>query len=567
MKSNLKIIKTCVFESVSAKFARSRVETEISNDGKTLTQLAIEVANVNGEEDVYYKLCDIIHNTLSQKDLDEIEENATLLLNDLSNFKDFVLFQHFKSLVIGDFSFLEQALTSILNNKQSTVDFKLELLNTYKNETFDFRRKIRPRHLDNLSKELIGSLNQKLNARDIFRQNAVNTLVNETVNQINTFNFKSESKNIVFILEEIQQRYSSTVNKLIFDWVYSVNTFNPEYNITILVTNDVVDGIIPGIKSKKIVNTQELVETLEINHPDTKVNAIYRDKNVELLSWLFGEFNKHDDLLGIVTFPSPRWPLASVLSQVAPTVGIELANGVNLNEMATIILPNGIPSKKTRDKYGDKLVEVPFPQIPFPKAIEYTRGQFNFSDTDFVIVSVGRHLFSRASIDIKLFLDRVVSLLVKHSNLKWFFIGEKNIFDHGSEYTELSSFITSGRVSIVSNEDDLVGFYDVCDLFAMPPIKGGGRGIGLAASCCLPCISFDISDGAKSFPKELVFDSEDMNSYFEMIERIYLNDDLKDTYSKLCRNIFGPELHKECSTGLIDAVRRACTLTKSLNTQ
>jgi hypothetical protein len=507
---------------------------------------------IDKQPDIYYFICDVFHSSLGMEDAILLYE---IYSHEEKSTQHQIKFGHILSLLYGSFIHLEKVIYDLIKHPKLSVSEKIRVLNTYKRETFDFWRAIKPKYLQSLSTDLINSINLDKLSRNDFREDMSRIIADElpSIKPI----ISEDSNLIIIVLEDFYSYHRSTVNKLILDWVYSIRKFHSEYKIKIINTLDFyTDGsAICGQRKNREVIYKDIMDDLALSCKETvDVEFIYRPINVDLISWI-KNILELEVILSVVSFPSPRWPLLKLLKSVVPVVAVELANGLNLKDMATITLPNGKITQSVVDKYNDCYFEADFPQIPFPQKEHYNRSDFDLAEDAFVIASVGRHLFSRSAIDINIYMEGVCKLLASSEKLVWYFIGEEaetSLFNK-----KVQSLIAEKRILISDYESDLIAFFEICDLFAMPAIQGGGRGIGLAASVGLPCISFSISDGSKSFPNELVFDISDMDGYFSNILEL-MND--KTSYShvaNVCKKIFGTDLYERSAQQMIEACQLA----------
>lgn len=499
---------------------------------------------------IFYAICDTVYNTFSEKDLCEFHEDFQKVdLINSAEIKKYVNWNHIKTLVHGDFSYLEFAIKTVVHNKNIDLSLKFELFNTYKREFYDFRRSIPPLHMKEISDNLLNSLTRYDRIRENFRMEINKYLVSlfEKQYTVNTKAFSSNSGTIVFILEDFYSLSRSTVNKLILDWIYCIGEYTPEIKIEILITLDfMVNGdVIVGQTAHDKVDLETMMNELKLATEYTNnISLVYRNPDIDLLEWLSINIDV-SSLLSLVMFPSPRWPLAAALNKFYPVVAIELANGVNLNEMADIVLPNGVVTDKTIAKYGNKIYQADFPQIPFPKQKNYDRRDFSISTDSVVVIGVGRQLVVRAGDKWESYIKEVITVLDEEPKSIWVFVGERKKNFSFNENQILNDYYKNNRILVIEDEEDLVALYEVCDIFAMPPIGGGGRGIGLATSTPLPCVSLNISDGAKSLPKECIF--TDQNEYFSAIKELIENKSKRIDMANLCKEVFGSELLKKAA--------------------
>lgn len=524
--------------------ARKILDDQNKSDISVFKYIAQTQESLNAAH--YYKNCEIVFYTLSRKDIDDL---YSLLSNSKYESDEFLLFATI-SLCTADLSHLEQFISKAIIQKA----LKLDYLNTLKKITFDFRRKIKPTYLQGLSELYIASINRSLLQRDVFRQQ----FTDEIKITLNLKPIKTHESTLVLLLEEVQERTLSTVNKLIFDWIYILNKETPKLHIKVLVTNDfqaVQDGFPFGFSANKTIGLEQIYEEfgLVLENPET-VELIYRPSHIGSLEWVL-ENLKIISPIAVMCFPNPQWPFLKVLKDYIPIIGVELANGVNLKDMCTVVFPNGKPNDHTKNKYGDMLFDIEFPQIAFKNQTNYTKTQFGLPENTPLIVSLGRQLFARSAIDLQQYFSKIKGFLDINQSCVFILVGEKppQIINQA----EFATLVDDKRILFIPDEQDIMSLLNICDIFAMPPIKGGGRGIGLAASIGLPCVSFDISDGAKSLPSHLIFKLTDLDGYFQKLDTLLNNKVEYETESFNCSQIFTDKLFSKISNATNSAIKLA----------
>ena len=539
-----------------------KLALELKNLNKSREKVEFFISNLNGRgvfdyllyEEFesayfYYKLCFVIRSTLSKNDLIDMDGIELDLIDKEESVR--IKFSHIKSIIFCDFSFLEKEIESVFLNELVSFSYKNDLLNTYKREVFDFRRKIKPSHLSCFSENYFNDINRCQLNRNSFRESLEKNLIDRFKREDLSFNVSEKSKNIYVFLEDFYINPKSTVNKLILDWLYLIMKYYPDYEINILCLLDFFysGNVIPGQKRNLEIDIDEMLKTLGLEN-NGNLTLHYRPGDIDVFSWIKAVLSE-SDVLSVISFPSPRWPILKVIKSSLPIVAVELANGIDLKDMSWVTLPNGRVTDSVRMKYGRNLFEVEFPQIPFEKEVEYTRKEFSIPKDSIVLVSVGRHLFSRSFLDVNAYFKKVFEILENNKSVIWYFIGEREPEINDSDL--LRHYQASNRIIIKENESDLMAFYSLCDVFVMPSIKGGGRGSALAASSGLPCVSFSLSDGAKSLPPQLVFDIESINQYFEKINSLIICDNERLEFSKVCGNIFNGSLLNKSANKMLEA--------------
>ena len=433
---------------------------------------------------------------------------------------------------------------------------RINLASCIRREYSSILARIRPNETKDIEEILSVSFRSDLKERWLFLERLLAQTVqafSETSNSFLRCNAHNSDK-IVVMVEELSPRPKSTVNKLIADWIYVWLQQKESRAVDLVVVEDSVapPGIIFGLQAPNRISLDALFSTIEGFEFANRVNLIYRDG--QPITKFIARTIFESDAIAVVEFPAPKWALSVPIGCVVPTVGIELANGMNISSGHTIVIPNGVVGQDQKKKYGEKLFPCHYPQIPFPAERVYARSDFNIPDNAFVVVSVGRSWHSRASEADRLSFRALIRRFIKTSNRYWVLVGEALPSSWHEDQT-LKSAIAEGRLIFIDDEPDLVALYALCDLFVMPPIGGGGRGIGLAASSGLPVFSLSNSDGAKSLHPECVADG--MASLSKLVFRAARDRKFLEFSRNVSSAVFGPSLLEAAANGLQDACELA----------
>jgi glycosyltransferase involved in cell wall biosynthesis len=533
-------------------------------DSKYITALLLSEAFKNLNTD-YNKsictICDIVYNTLSHGDLNELKYFKIKLK--CENVYVSLVSSYIMSLMFGKLAFIEQNVNNKIDSDEITISNKVEIYCALRKIIYEIKMKIKPDYYKNMSKELIGSLFLSTLECERFRVGKLESVKSlfrrEFVN--NVIPLSRGSKRIIVLVDEIISGSHSTVTKLIFDWIYCVGEFYPEYSVEVLVTLDfLIDGTdAVGTNKQPEINLLKMLDDLNLSSEYTrKISILYRKNGEDLMAWLKKHLN-NKPILSLFCFPSPKWSLPIMLNDLYPIVGVELANGMNLNGMASVIIPNGTINEKTIKIYGDKLFKAEFPKIPFLPKEKYKRSDFNIPTNSVLIVSVGRSFVMRSiNTEWNEYVDNITTLLKQNNNHVWLFVGESLENFTKSVNEELAVYIND-RIFIIENERDLMALYNICDIFAMPPINGGGRGLTLAAFSKLACICLSKSDGSKNIPNDFVFDT--LSDYFNFVKLLIDDIELRVFASNKCFDKVSEHgLLLKSATDFINACKQANNL-------
>jgi hypothetical protein len=174
-----------------------------------------------------------------------------------------------------------------------------------------------------------------------------------------------------------------------------------------------------------------------------------------------------------------------------------------------------------------------------------------------VIVSVGINFEQRIAASNQVFWARVVDILNEFSNAVWLMVG---IGDAGRQsivarFPDIAQTIMAGRLRFQQYEQDLPALYGCCDVFAMPPIAGGGRGTALAVSAGLPIVAYRFSDAANFMPLDQLHDSHD--GYFEALSKLIVDKSHRVDLGSRNKYIFSEDFLKYSAQGLLHGVFKA----------
>jgi hypothetical protein len=124
-----------------------------------------------------------------------------------------------------------------------------------------------------------------------------------------------------------------------------------------------------------------------------------------------------------------------------------------------------------------------------------------------------------------------------------------------ARFPDIAGMIMSGRLRFQQYELDLPALYGCCDIFAMPPIAGGGRGTALAVSAGLPIVAYRFSDAANFMPPDQLHESHE--GYFESLSKLIADESHRTDLGSKNKDIFGDDSLKYSAQGLLHGVFKA----------
>lgn len=125
------------------------------------------------------------------------------------------------------------------------------------------------------------------------------------------------------------------------------------------------------------------------------------------------------------------------------------------------------------------------------KTIRYSRKQYHFDKSDFIMVTVGSGLHYQ--IDGEL-IENICGLLNKKERIKWLLVGDQI----ESNNCLFNFFVNQKRIILWGYEENLENLYQICDLYLNPNRIGGGVSIRLAMKQGLPIAMTDFPSDACS---------------------------------------------------------------------
>lgn len=154
-----------------------------------------------------------------------------------------------------------------------------------------------------------------------------------------------------------------------------------------------------------------------------------------------------------------------------------------------------------------------FPAITYHSTNIVTRTEFHLPENKFLIAIVGNHLDTEID---KGFLELLFCVLNKNSNIDFVIIGDTSIVQ-----TYFTETLYQTRVHFLGYCTDLLGTYQILDLYLNPRRSGGGWSSAIALKAGLPVITLPNCDVAYN-----VSDNYIVSDYEKMYETImqYSND-------------------------------------------
>lgn len=254
-----------------------------------------------------------------------------------------------------------------------------------------------------------------------------------------------------------------------------------------------------------------------------KYARAYFDNNVHIHSVNGHDFEQKSqrllDLIGslkpsaILDMSDEYSAISYVYSKYIPTFYQPLRNNASSSFYSFIL---GMPEKffAGNSQYNSveesKIIDFRFPEYVPSNKKRLTRNSHNFSDSDFIILSIGNN--SNAFCD--RYVDEMASLLNKYKHIKWVFVG-----DNCPQYLSLkyNKLISEGRVINWGYESNLLGLCGISDILLRGENSGGSGATAIAAMQQLPIVMPDYVCDAMRW---LGMDYSNIHEYSEIVEEI-----------------------------------------------
>jgi glycosyltransferase involved in cell wall biosynthesis len=373
---------------------------------------------------------------------------------------------------------------------------------------------------------------------------------------------------ICLLVEEFGHKPLNTTTKLIIDYAYLLVSRMGNITVDIVVAkNHWPNGEfrMVGVHSGADASLEALLEAygfattalkeqrLTLTYLDAPTQGGYTERFIAALAGLNPDC--------IVLFPVPHFVLEQALYSNFPVIAVELVNGMLSSPLIDVLIPNGKPTRATVERYGDKLVLMPLPDVPFVARENYTRETLGYpaSAAGVVIATVALNFERRMRVHPghEAYWDHVATVLRTHPEVVWQLVGintegEASIL---AECAELRQFVDNGQLRFKQYEADLSAFLQCCDIYAHPPITGGGRGVALAAPCALPILCYVFNDAANLLPEDQLYGTHE--DYFLALDRLIEDPEFRRTLGASNSRILGDDYFSYCAQGLFYAALKA----------
>lgn len=207
----------------------------------------------------------------------------------------------------------------------------------------------------------------------------------------------------------------------------------------------------------------------------------------------------------ILEMTAKQGHLNPVLKQYFPVICVSTGNNCSANSFHKYVCRGKEKCLEMNLKYGsvlpNQIIDLPVGTI-FPKAkYKYERKNYSLLPEDFVMVSVGRRLYSELTED---FIDAFIPLLSRYRHVKWLWVGQEA--ERLAE--KYQSFIQDGQIVLWGFEKDLPSLYQICNVFLNPNRVGGGWSISWAIGEGLPVITTDYPNDSSPILGDMVISGD-----------------------------------------------------------
>lgn len=221
------------------------------------------------------------------------------------------------------------------------------------------------------------------------------------------------------------------------------------------------------------------------------------------------------------------------------------------------LIPIGVPSRATVQRYGDKLVVMPIPAVPFLAKENYRRETFGYPERGAAVVIASAGINFERRIEDRRYWDYVAGILRAYPQVIWQLVGINKDGEASILATcpQLKEFAESARLRFTEYETDLRAFLQCCDIYAHPPMAGASRSNELAAAAGLPILCYPYNDGAYFLPDTQLHATHD--DYFAALGRLIEDQALRQRFGSVNSRILGDDFNSYAAQGLLYAVFRA----------
>lgn len=175
-------------------------------------------------------------------------------------------------------------------------------------------------------------------------------------------------------------------------------------------------------------------------------------------------------------------------------------------------------NKKFKSIDLNSVIEFCFPEYVPPKTKGYTKKEIGFSDSSFIVVSIGN---SQNAFDLD-FIKAIIKVMEKYDDIVWVFVGHNYPVKIQEAY---ETFLKEKRIVFRGYEENLSGFCSACDVLLRGNISGGSGGTAIAAMQKLPIVMTDFLCDATRW---IGSDYSNLHTYDDVaneLEKLYLDHD------------------------------------------
>ena len=272
------------------------------------------------------------------------------------------------------------------------------------------------------------------------------------------------------------------------------------------------------------------VENSEKRFEDVPIKGIYRDEIFRgyQIDMKTGSLKEYSMMLSLIHAWNPMLVIdADTTNAIAGLIGtfttlasFPMSTECPISE-GNILIRSGRKDDETEKEYIDMLgehqrqlfIEEKFPVLVEESPNHYTRTELGLPEDKFLIAVVGNRLFIDVNQELAQVMRRIIE---KMPNAVFVIIGKD---DGIRQYFEEKIF--DGHIVYFGFSNDLIGVYQVLDLYLNPKRAGGGFSSGMALRAELPVITLPDNDVAYNCGDKFI-----VQDYEEMIDTVcrYAND-------------------------------------------
>jgi hypothetical protein len=322
------------------------------------------------------------------------------------------------------------------------------------------------------------------------------TLYRDTLKNLSNKIVFKKGAAIALFADDITNERSNTLSSLLFDIIkllsedfvkfyivpYRAHGFK---NIVRFPQNHYWDFRTSSCFSKNMNLTEDLTNKIEV----VQLEDLLDGRVIEISCGFF--------------FPFRLAFLDRIISGLIPSIAYEMmASGEIIKNGATIVIPNGIPTKLRPIKDSISTIYA----VPPVFLSESYQNEIRLNPlNNRSVISIAANMERRCGDGFNSFIRFIASFLAKYNDSKFTLIGCEDI---RGRYGDLDQYIDEGRLIVKKFSLNLNEECKPCSIYIHPPISGGGRSTYIAALNNIWTLSLDTTDASKWVHPDFIYYDE-----------------------------------------------------------